>query len=190
MSNKKAKQARKAQLKARVGTVRGHLSPHWKFKPWSEYNEQESRELKGAGITNEADYLRILRDGVRSEETDDFLWWAANYGIGFCRNEVELAQAIAWRFASIERDPLRKSMSQGAPSGDLSRMKVLYAWNLERGDRYVASPYSFYTPEGRAWLARYLKAIGFTTLVIDPEDRTEGEFDLRDGIVVHLAEAA
>jgi hypothetical protein len=188
MSNKKAKQARQAQKRAGIVNHKKHPASTWTLVPWSDYSEQQRDELKEAGISNEADYLRVLRDGVRSDETNDFYWWLTNYGVGFYRDESEFIQAIARRLGSIERDPVKKAATQGRTSGDLSHMRSVYAWNLKRGDRYFASPYSFHTPEGRTWLVRYLRDVGVTTLVVDTVDT--GDFDIKDAIIIDLAKAA
>ena len=188
MSNKKAKQARQAQRKMGGGNHKNHMFPTWNHKPWSDYTDHELGELKAAGISSEADYLRVMRDGVRSDETNDFYRWVTHYGVGFYRDESEFIQAIARRLGSIERDESRRISTRGPATGDLSRMRTVYAWNLKRGDRYFASPYSFHTPEGRTWLVRYLRDVGVTTLVVDTVDT--GDFDIKDAIIIDLAEAA
>jgi hypothetical protein len=95
---------------------------------------------------------------------------------------------MAWRLGSIERDLTRKASTRGAATGDLSRMKTVYQWNLKRGDKYVASPYSFYTPAGRAWLVRFLLDAGVTNLIVDTVDT--GNFDINDTIMIDLRLAA
>lgn len=188
MSNKKAKQARQARKMA--GNANDKINPaqNWESKPWREYSEQQRVELAQAGIKTEADYLRIIRDGVRSEDTNDIYWWLISYGVGFYRSESEFVQAIAWRLCGIERDPERKALTGGDRTADLSHMRMAYAWNLKQGDKYFASPYSFSTPEGRAWLIGFLREYGITTLVVDTVDT--GVFDIKDAIIIDLERAA
>ena len=132
--------------------------------------------------------MRVKYQGVRSGETNDLFWWLTNYGVGFYRNDGEMIEAVARRLGLIERDPFMREMSRQPGTLDTSRMKHVYAWNLNKRDRYFASPYSFFTPEGRMWLVETLRRAGITHLAVDTVDT--GDFDINDAIIIDLAEAA
>lgn len=190
MSNKKAKRARQAERQTTGGKHKWPLpqSQTWVSKEWSEYSDDERDQLSAAGIKTEQDFMRVKSDGVRSAETDDFFFWVTNFGVGFYENDTEFVEAVARRLGRIEMNSDLRLLPAAGEGIDETNMHKIYAWNLKRGDRYFASPYSFLIPEGRIWLIRALKRYGISHLAIDTE--TEGVFDINDTVIIDLSEAA
>lgn len=186
MSNKKAKQARKARQASANSEAK--KTKTWQSKLWTDYTDAEKQQLLAAGIYDVHDFIRVKTQGVESAHTDDLFWWLTNYGVGLFRSETELIHTLAKRLFRIEKDLHWRQNMSSLSSGDDSRMDELYVWNLKNGFQYCASPYSFYTPEGRTWLMSALRKFGISHLGVDTG--IDGDFDVNDVVLLDLNQAA